>query len=216
MVSFGRFEGTVRQRKTIVVRRRYWLFYLLQFMTGARRQLFLAFGGFLLVKKFGYSVADMATLMLITTAANTALAPRLGRLVIEIGERRTIMIENIVLIAVFAGYATTTSALLVGALFVLDGVFFTLTLAQRTYFQKIADPADLAASTSVAFTINHTAAVTVPIAFGALGAVNPSIIFWLGTVIASVSLTCSFLVPRHPTPGNETVLAPAPRPLPAE
>jgi len=216
MVSFGRFEGTVRQRKTILVRRRYWLFYLLQFMTGARRQLFLAFGGFLLVKKFGYSVADMATLMLITTAANTALAPRLGRLVIEIGERRTIMIENIVLIAVFAGYATTTSALLVGALFVLDGVFFTLTLAQRTYFQKIADPADLAASTSVAFTINHTAAVTVPIAFGALGAVNPSIIFWLGTVIASVSLTCSFLVPRHPTPGNETVLARAPRPLPAE
>jgi predicted MFS family arabinose efflux permease len=216
MVSFGRFEGTVRQRKTIVVRRRYWLFYLLQFMTGARRQLFLAFGGFLLVKKFGYSVADMATLMLITTAANTALAPRLGRLVIEIGERRTIMIENIVLIAVFAGYATTTSALLVGALFVLDGVFFTLTLAQRTYFQKIADPADLAASTSVAFTINHTAAVTVPIAFGALGAVNPSIIFWLGTVIASVSLTCSFLVPRHPTPGNETVLAPAPKPVPAE
>jgi hypothetical protein len=185
-------------------------------MTGARRQLFMAFGGFLLVKKFGYSVADMATLMLVTTAANTALAPRLGRLVVEIGERRTIMIENIVLIAVFAGYATTTSALLVGALFVLDGVFFTLTLAQRTYFQKIADPADLAASTSVAFTINHTAAVTVPIAFGALGAVNPSIIFWLGTVIASVSLTCSFLVPRHPTPGNETVLARAPRPLPAE
>jgi predicted MFS family arabinose efflux permease len=216
MVCFGRFEGTVRQRRTIVLRRRYWLFYLLQFMTGARRQLFLAFGGFLLVKKFGYSVADMAALMLITTAANTALAPRLGRLVMEIGERRTIMIENIVLIAVFAGYATTASAFLAGALFVLDGVFFTLTLAQRTYFQKIADPADLAASTSVAFTINHTAAVTVPIAFGALGAINPSIIFWLGTAIASVSLACSFLVPRHPMPGHETVLAAGARPLPAE
>lgn len=191
-------------------------FYLLQFMTGARRQLFLAFGGFLLVKTFGYSVADTATLMLITTAANTALAPRLGRLVMQIGERRTIMMENVVLIAVFAGYATTASALMAGALFVLDGVFFTLTLAQRTYFQKIADPADLASSTSVAFTINHTAAVTVVIAFGALGAVNPSIIFWLGTAIASVSLICSLLVPRHPVPGNETVLVPAPKPLTAE
>jgi predicted MFS family arabinose efflux permease len=216
MAWFGRFEGAVRQRKTIVLHRRYWLFYLLQFMTGARRQLFLAFGGFLLVKKFGYSVADMATLMLVTTAANTALAPRLGRLVMQIGERRTIMIENIVLIAVFAGYATTASAFLAGALFVLDGVFFTLTLAQRTYFQKIADPADLAVSTSVAFTISHTAAVVVPIAFGALGAIDPSIIFWLGTAIASVSLTCSLLVPRHPMPGNETVLTPAPKPLPAE
>jgi hypothetical protein len=213
---FGRFEGAVRQRKSIVLRQRYWLFYLLTFMTGARRQLFMAFGGFLLVKKFGYSVADMATLMLITTAANTALAPRLGRLVMEVGERRTIMIENIVLIVVFAGYATTWSAPVAGVLFVVDGVFFTLTLAQRTYFQKIADPADVAATTSVSFTINHIAAVVVPIAFGALGAVNPALIFWIGTGIASVSLTCSFLVPRHPRPGCETVLAPAVRPQPAE
>jgi predicted MFS family arabinose efflux permease len=206
----------VRQRKSIVLRQRYWLFYLLTFMTGARRQLFMAFGGFLLVKKFGYSVADMATLMLITTAANAALAARLGRLVMEIGERRTIMIENIVLIVVFAGYATTGSALVAGVLFVVDGLFFTLTLAQRTYFQKIADPADMAATTSVSFTINHIAAVVVPIAFGALGAVNPSIIFWIGTGIASISLACSFLVPRNPMPGAETVLAPASRPQPAE
>jgi predicted MFS family arabinose efflux permease len=215
MTYFGRFEGTVRQKKRIVLRRRYWLFYLLQFMTGARRQLFLAFGGFLLVKKFGYSVADMATLMLITTAANSMLAPRLGRLVMQIGERRTIMIENIVLILVFASYATTASAFVAGLLFVVDGVFFTLILAQRTYFQKIADPADMAATTSVAFTINHTAAVVVPIAFGALGAIDPALIFWVGTSIASVSLTCSFLVPRHPAAGHETTLA-QPRALPAE
>jgi hypothetical protein len=184
-------------------------------MTGARRQLFVAFGGFLLVKKFGYSVADMATLMLVTTAANTFLAPRLGRLVMLVGERRTIMLENVVLIVVFAGYATTASALVAGALFVIDGVFFTLTLAQRTYFQKIADPADMAATTSVAFTINHIAAVAVPVTFGALGMIDPAIIFWLGACVASVSLTCSFFVPRHPEPGHETVLA-TPRPQPAE
>jgi predicted MFS family arabinose efflux permease len=212
---FGRFEGPVQQRKRIILRKRYWLYYVLTFMTGARRQLFIAFGGFLLVKKFGYSVADMATLMLITTAFNTAMAPQLGRLVMRAGERRTIMLENMVLILVFAGYATTSSAWVAGLLFVIDGVFFTLTLAQRTYFQKIADPADMAATASVAFTINHVAAVAVPVAFGALGMINPAIIFWLGACIASVSLTCSFLVPRHPTPGNETVLA-QPHPQPAE
>ena len=107
---FQRFQGPVRQRKQIVLRQRYWLYYLLTFTTGARRQLFFAFGGFLLVKKFGYSVADMAMLMLVVTARNTLLAPRLGALVMQVGERRTIMIENIVLICVFAGYATTGSA----------------------------------------------------------------------------------------------------------
>ncbi len=215
MAYFPRFHGPVPQRKHMILRTRYWLYYLLTFTTGARRQLFFAFGGFLLVKKFGYSVADMASLMLVVTAANTVLAPRLGRLVMQAGERRTIMIENIVLICVFAGYATTGNALVAGALFVVDGVFFTLTLAQRTYFQKIADPADVASTVSVAFTINHIAAVTVPIAFGALGMIDPAIIFWLGCGIATISLSCSFLVPRHPAPGHETVLA-APRPQPAE
>jgi predicted MFS family arabinose efflux permease len=215
MLFFRRFEGPVSQRKGILLKKRYWLYYLLTFMTGARRQLFFAFGGFLLVKKFGYSVADMAMLMLVTTSLNSVLAPRLGSLVMRAGERRTIMLENTVLIAVFAGYATTESWQVAGLLFVIDGIFFTLTLAQRTYFQKIADPADMASTMSAGFTINHIAAVIVPVAFGTLGMVNPSIIFWLGACVATVSLSLSFFVPRHPSPGNETVLA-VPRPQPAE
>jgi predicted MFS family arabinose efflux permease len=203
---FPRFEGPVPQRKSIVLRKRYWLYYLLTFMSGARRQLFFAFGGFLLVKRFGYSVADMATLMLVTTALNSVLAPRLGALVMRAGERRTIMLENVVLICVFAGYATTASWQVAGALFVIDGIFFTLTLAQRTYFQKIADPADMASTMSAAFTINHIAAVIVPVAFGALGMIDPAIIFWLGAGVATVSLGLALFVPRHPAPGHETVL----------
>jgi predicted MFS family arabinose efflux permease len=215
MSFFRRFEGPVPQRKRLLLRKRYWLYYMLTFMTGARRQLFFAFGGFLLVKKFGYSVADMAMLMLVTTSLNSLLAPRLGALVIKAGERRTIMLENMVLILVFSGYATTASWRVAGLLFVIDGIFFTLTLAQRTYFQKIADPADVASTMSTGFTINHIAAVIVPVAFGALGMIDPSIIFWLGACVASVSLSLSFLVPLKPGPGNETVLA-QPRPQPAE
>jgi len=216
MAFFHRFEGPVPQRKGIMLKRRYWLYYALTFMTGARRQLFFAFGGFLLVKRFDYSVADMAMLMLVTTALNSMLAPRLGALVMKAGERHTITLENVVLILVFAGYATTSSWRVAGVLFVLDGILFTLTLAQRTYFQKIADPADMASTMSTAFTINHIAAVIVPVAFGALGMVNPSIIFWMGACVATVSLSLSFLVPRHPAPGHETVLAAQSRPQPAE
>jgi predicted MFS family arabinose efflux permease len=212
---FGRFEGAVPQRKKIVVRQRYWLYYALTFMSGARRQLFMAFGGFLLVKKFGYSVGDMAMLMLVTSASNTFFAPRLGRLVAVWGERNTITLENCVLICVFIGYAMTDSAALAAALFVIDGIFFTLILAQKTYFQKIGDPADMAATAATAFTINHIAAVAIPVTFGMIGTVDYAMIFWLGAGIATVSLCLSFLVPTHPAPGNETVLA-TPRPQPAE
>ncbi|MFM9847311.1 MAG: MFS transporter [Hyphomicrobiaceae bacterium] len=212
---FGRFEGSVPQRKKIVLRQRYWLYYALTFMSGARRQLFMAFGGFLLVKKFGYSVGDMAMLMLVTSASNTFFAPRLGRLVSTWGERNTITLENCVLICVFIGYAMTQSAGLAAVLFIIDGIFFTLTLAQKTYFQKIGDPADMAATAATAFTINHIAAVAIPVTFGLIGTVDYAMIFWLGAGIATVSLFLSFLVPTQPAPGNETVLA-SPRPQPAE
>jgi predicted MFS family arabinose efflux permease len=215
LVYFGRFEGSVPQRKRIIVRKRYWLYYALTFMSGARRQLFMAFGGFLLVKKFGYSVADMAVLMLVTSSMNTFFAPRLGRLVSIWGERNTITLENCVLICVFIGYALTQSATVAAVLFIIDGIFFTLTLAQKTYFQKIGDPADMAATAATAFTINHIAAVAIPVTFGLIGSVDYAMIFWLGAGIASVSLTLSFLVPQQPAPGNETVLASA-RPQPAE
>ena len=213
---FGRFEGSVPQRKSLVVRKRYWLYYALTFMSGARRQLFMAFGGFLLVKKFGYSVADMAILMLVTSSMNTFFAPRLGRLVSVWGERNTITLENCVLICVFIGYAMTDSAKVAAALFIVDGIFFTLTLAQKTYFQKIGDPADMAATAATAFTINHIAAVAIPVTFGLIGSIDYAMIFWLGAGIASISLTLSFLVPQRPAPGNETVLASPPRPAPAE
>jgi MFS family permease len=196
-----------------VLRKRYWLYYALTFMSGARRQIFMAFGGFLLVERFGYDVSATAMLLLATYGINTFMGPMLGHLVGRIGERATIQIENVSLIIVFVGYALAShghfagwGVYVAGALFVVDGVFFTLTLAQRTYFQKIADPADIAPTSAVAFTINHIAAVVLPVTFGLIWLKDPAIVFYIGSVVASVSLVLAFLVPRHPVPGHETVM----------
>jgi predicted MFS family arabinose efflux permease len=216
MVTFRRFEGSVPQRKEIVLRSRYWLYYVLTFLSGARRQLFMAFGGWLLVERFAYDLSSLSVLFFIYCAINIVAGPFLGRMVGRFGERNTIIVENVSLIVVFLGYATTTSGLVAGALFVLDGVFFTLTIAQRTYFQKIADPADIAPTSSVAFTINHIAAVPIPLAFGLIWMKDPSIVFQLGAAMAAASLSLAFLVPRHPQPGHETTWRARARPLPAE
>jgi hypothetical protein len=214
-LAFPRFQGSVPQNKGFVLRRRYGLYYALTFMSGARRQIFMAFGGFLLVERFGYDVAATATLLLATYGINTFMGPMLGRLVGRVGERATIQLENVSLIVVFVGYALAShghfagwGVFVAGALFIVDGVFFTLTLAQRTYFQKIADPADIAPTSAVAFTINHIAAVFLPVTFGLLWIRDPAIVFYIGAAVATVSLSLAFLVPRHPAPGNETVMTP--------
>lgn len=210
LVSFGffaKFDGEVPQHKKIILRKRYWLYYALTFMNGARRQIFSAFAGFLMVEKFGFKVPDIALLLLTSSLFATFAAPYIGRMIGHWGERRTIAFENVTLILIFLGYAFATSGWVAATLYVLDGLFSILAIAQRTYIQKIGDPADMAPTAACAFTINHIAAVVIPVTFGLIWLRNPSFVFMLGAAIASVSLMLSFLVPHNPKPGNETVFS---------
>jgi predicted MFS family arabinose efflux permease len=102
------------------------------------------------------------------------------------------------------------------ALYVLDHLLFALAIAQKTYFQKIADPADQAPTAAVSFTINHIAAVTLPAPLGLLWLTAPGMVYALAAALALVSLALSFLVPRHPGQGRETVLHARMLPQPGE
>jgi len=96
---------------------------------------------------------------------------------------------------------------LAAVLYVIDHMFFALALALKTYFQKIADPGDIAPTAAVAFTINHIAAVFLPAVLGYLWLVSPGGVFLLAAIMAAGSLCLALLIPRHPEPGNETVFS---------
>ena len=204
--AFPLFKASSHQVKSIVLRPRYWLYYALIFMSGARRQIFVVFAGFLMVEKFGYSIGQISLLFLINAVINIWLAPWVGRLIVHIGERAALIIEYTGLIIVFTAYAFVDSGLVAAGLYVVDHMFFAMAIAIKTYFQKIADPGDFAGTASVSFTINHIVAVGLPAAFGLLWLVSPAAVFLSGAVMASVSLLLAFNVPRHPEPGNEVVI----------
>lgn len=217
LFAFPQFDAPTPQTKKLILRRRYWLYYALQFMAGARRQIFVVFAGFMMVEKFGFEVHELTSLYLINLMINMMVAPLLGKAVARFGERRTLIFEYTGLAIVFAAYGGIYwfgwGVLLAATLYVIDHVLFALALALKTYFQKIADPADIAPTAAVAFTINHIAAVFLPALLGLLWVVSPGAVFGLAAAMAVVSLLLSLLVPRHPEPGNETVLskyAPAP------
>jgi hypothetical protein len=131
------------------------------------------------------------------------LAPKIGTLIVRFGERTALTFEYVGLIAVFTTYAFVTDAYLAGALYVIDHAFFAIAIAMRTYFQKIADPADIAPTAGVAFTINHIAAVGIPVTFGLLWLASPAAVFLAGAAMAAVSLFLARLVPTVPSAGNE-------------
>ncbi|HCF74373.1 MAG TPA: MFS transporter [Gammaproteobacteria bacterium] len=203
--AFPQFPVKVRQNRRMVLRRRYWLYYALTFLSGARRQIFMVFAGFLMVEKFGYSVASISILFLVNAVLNMLFAARIGRIIGEVGERRVLIFEYLGLAIVFTAYAFVNHAGIAAGLYIVDHFFFALAIAIRTYFQKIADPADIAATAGVGFTINHIAAVVLPAFLGFLWLVSPAAVFLAGTGLAVLSLLLSFNVPSNPCPGNEVI-----------
>ena len=207
--AYPQFEAPHPQRKEFVLRRRYWLYYALQFMSGARRQIFLVFAAFMMVEHFGMEVHEVTWLFIINYVANMVFAPVMGKAVARWGERRALTFEYVGLISVFLAYGGIYyfgwGVAIAAGLYVLDHLFFALAFALKTYFQKIADPADIAPTAAVAFTINHIAAVFLPAGLGYLWIVSPSAVFVVAAGMAGTSLALALMIPRHPEPGRETV-----------
>jgi hypothetical protein len=209
--AYPQFENPHPQHKHMVLRRRYWLYYALQFMAGARRQIFVVFAGFMMVERFGMKVSEMTMLLLVNYLINMAVAPSMGRALSRFGERNVMGFEYIGLTLVFLAYGGLYwfgwGIVIAGGLYILDQLFFALSFSLKTYFQKIADPRDIAPTAAVAFTINHIAAVFLPASLGYLWAKSPDYVFVLGAGMALVAFGLICLIPRHPEPGHETVFS---------
>jgi hypothetical protein len=190
------------QRLRMFLKRRYWLYYALTFMSGARRQIFMVFSMFLLVKVFHFTVREMTILFIVNNAINWFINPLIGRAINAFGERTLCTIEYGGVVAVFLTYAYATSKGLVAAMYIMDYILFNLAVAIRTYFQKIAEPADIAPTTAVGFTINHIAAVFLPALGGYLWMVDYRLPFLGGAALGVVSLALAQFIRLPARPGQ--------------
>lgn len=205
-LGFPHFSGGAEQHNRIILRKRYWLYYALTFFSGARRQIFMVFAAFLMVEKFGFTAAQVTMLFLVNYAFNWLFAEKIGKIIGRIGERNALTFEYGGLVLVFTAYAFVENSYVAAGLYIIDHMFFALYIAMSTYFHKIADPADLASSAGVSFTINHIAAVIVPAALGLVWVVSSAAVFLIGTAFAVCSLALSQNVPTSPAPGNEVII----------
>ena len=215
-LAFPMFSQPVVQNKGLVLRRRYWLYYTLTFMGGARRQIFFVFAAFMMVDKFGLELHKVAGVMLANQLLTMWIAPKIGKFIQDWGERRALILEYAGLMTIFTAYAFVDTVWLAIVLYILDHMFFSLAIAMKTYLQKIGDPADMAPTSGVSFTINHIAAVIIPVALGPVYVWNMAVVFLIGTAMAAASLALSLLVPDTPEPGRETILGPRAIATPAE
>lgn len=193
-LGFEHFKDDVIQETKLFLRKAYWLFYVLTFLAGARRQIVVVFAGFLLVEKFGFTVENMVLLLIVNTIINMFAAPYAGKLIERFGEKLSLRIEYLCIVIIFILYGLAQTKEMAVVLYVIDNIFFTIAIALKTYFQKIADPKDIAVTSGVGFAINHIAAVFLPVTLGIVWIYSHSAVFFIGAAIACISFFLTFLM----------------------
>lgn len=182
----------------MVFRRRYGVYYLLQFLQGCRKQMFITFAIFALVKVHGMPVTTTMVLVLINQILVTLTGPTVGRWVDRFGERRMLSWSYLGLIVVFTGYATVTHRPTLYVLYCVDNVIFFGGIALTTYLYKIAPAEDLKPTLSMGVTMNHAAAVAAPLVGGFVWYYfGYEVIFYAGAGLALLSLiACQWVRPE--------------------
>ncbi len=187
----------VPQAKTMILRKRYSLYYFLTFMAGARRQIFVAFAVFLLVEKFHFTVKEITLLFMFNNVVNYFLSPLIGKAIIRFGEQKVLSTEYLSLIFIFIAYATVDTKAVMAGLYILDHIFFNFSMGIRTFFQKIGDADHMAPTMAVGFTINHIAAVVIPVLGGLAWIIDYRIPFIAGAFMSLISLIAVQFITRN-------------------
>jgi hypothetical protein len=202
VLAAGACLGISRNLKTpgprLVFRRKYGLYYLLSFLEGWRKQIFLCFAPFLLVNTYKASLESILILWLIIQAIGYVAAPRVGRLIDRVGERRVLLVYYPSIILVFIGYAFIPNVHILFVLFVLDSVLFNLAMALTTYVNRIAPPSEHTPTLSMGVAMNHVAAVAMPFVGGLLWIyVGYQWAFLMGALATCLSVVAALRLPRH-------------------
>lgn len=183
------------EKPRFVWKRKYSLYYVLTLLEGCRRQIFTTFAVFALVRKFETTVSGIALLMVVNSLVNTGFAHYIGKVIDRIGEKRVLVICYSLIIPVFIGYALIKQVHVLYLLYILDNILFLGSMSLTTYLQKISEPRDLMPSLAMGVSMNHAAAITVPVIGGFLWAsVGYPVTFIGGAAIAALSVLMSMRI----------------------
>lgn len=185
----------------LIIRKKYWLYYVLQFLEGWRKQIFIAFAGFMLVKMYETPLWLMLVLALITQVLGWYVSPLTGRIIDKVGEKRVLLFYYSTMAVVCACYARVHHVYVLYGLYVTDSVLFSCNMALTTYVGRLAPREEHTATLSAGVAANHVAAVMMPLVGGMLWKLyGYEWAFYMGAVMALVALVPVMMLPRAGKP----------------
>ncbi len=201
-------EPVVEKRKFLQLHREYRLYYILNVLSGARKQLFITFAPWVLVSVLKQPTQIMATLFTIGGVIGIIFQPFLGWAIDKLGERTVLASEAVILVFVCLGYGfakfvfpADTAFLVVCACFLIDQMIFSVSMARATYMKKIAiQPDHIQPALTAAVTIDHVFSITAALVGGVIwNTFGFQYVFLLGMGIAIINF---FTALRVKLPGK--------------
>lgn len=157
------------KRPSLYFRKKFNKFYILELFYGARKQIFLTFAPYVLIKIYGLTTPQVAILMGASAALNMVGGPSVGRLADRFGYRTIMIWDTVILFWVSLAYGfaddlfpMSVAVGVVCANYLLDGLISTASLATNIYVKTIAaDAGELTSTLSTGISINHLISILI-------------------------------------------------------
>ncbi|NLT72694.1 MAG: MFS transporter, partial [Chloroflexi bacterium] len=202
--------ATQAKQPRLVLRRRYWLYYVLTFFEGSRKEVLGSFCTLVLVERFGWKVWQLSPLLVGTAVLSMVLAPALGMLVDRFGPRHALAGSYAILVLACIGYAFIPNAAILAGLYGIMRLAQILNLGLSVYVRQIAPIEEMTPTLSAGVSVNHVSSVAMPLLFGAMvPVVGYSGVYLLSAVIIAISVgfALAMRTPAQPEPRREPALA---------
>jgi MFS family permease len=197
----------LQPRPRMIVRRKYWLYYALETLHGARKQIFLTFGPWVLIRVYGVPATSMAKLLMIAAIIGVFFQPVMGHVLDRLGERRIMILDGLLLSVVCIGYGYSITFMgsakaalpLACACYVADNLLFALGAARAIYLSRLTESSEELTSTlTLGVSINHIASMTIPAVAGAIWVgFGYETVFIAAAMLALCTAALALRVPRH-------------------
>ena len=143
--------------------RKYGKYYMLEMFYGARKQVFLTFGPYVLILFYGANAATISLLFAVSAIACFFASPVVGRIIDRLGYKVVMVSDTLILVIVcfFYGFAhhlfPRDIAFIVCCVnYVLDAVISLAAMASNVYVKDLADSdEEVKATISTGVSINH-------------------------------------------------------------
>ncbi|MCE5278649.1 MAG: MFS transporter [Planctomycetaceae bacterium] len=213
------------KRPRFVYNRKYRLYYVLALLFGARKQIFITFGPWVIIEVFKQPPTIFAEMLVIGAVIGIFFQPLLGRAIDRFGERTVLMVDAVFIFGVCMGYAFShgiaNKALalwVVCACYVGDMLLFGVNMARSTYLRKIAlKDEDVSPTLAAGTSIDHIASMTLPAAAGVAWVTSANsyqTVFFAAAGIAVIMFICAALIRTPAAAGAAEAPAAAPAPIP--